>query len=509
MAGHVQGLADELIREPDAPLPTERDGRSLPALLRRFPEISVAVAGDVIYDAYLEGRAVRLSREGPVPVVGIEDRSDAAGGAANVAVNLAALGARVTFCSVIGDDPPGRRVLEILRSHGVAVGGVVVSPRRQTCAKRRVLAGGRMLLRFDEGTERPPASDEQARMQAAIVAAVAGSDAVLLSDYGTGVVTDELVASVVRARGGRPLVVAGRDPRRFRDARPAVCVPSFSEISPLLAPGATGQQRAAAVAAAADAILAETGADVAVVTLDRDGAMVLERGRPPGQVVGEVVPERCSAGAGDTFAAALTLATVAGADITTAAEIASAAAAVVVAKPGTATCGLAELRLGLLAVGKLVPDLDVLRALGERHRRERGRIVLANGCFDILHRGHAEMLEAARRVGDVLVVAVNGDAGVRRLKGPSRPVNTLADRIEVLAALSCVDHIVSFDEDEPLEVIRALRPDVLAKGGDYTEDKVPEAGLVRALGGRVQIFDLVPEHSTTRIIERVRLSVAG
>jgi rfaE bifunctional protein kinase chain/domain/rfaE bifunctional protein nucleotidyltransferase chain/domain len=482
-------------------------GPRVSALLERLPGLTVAVAGDVIYDAYLDGQATRLSREGPVPVVGIQEVSDAAGGAANVAVNLAALGARVTFCSVVGDDQPGRRVLDILRSHGVDVRGVVTSTRRQTCAKRRVLAGGRMLLRFDVGTERPPSADEQSRIQAAVVTAVAAADVVLLSDYGTGVVTDELVETVVRARGGRPLVVAGRDPRRFRTARPAVCVPSFSEISMLLSP-AVGEHRAGAVAAAADVILAETGADLAVVTLDSDGAVVLERGRRPRQVLTHAVPERSSAGAGDTFAAALTLATIAGADITTAAEVASAAAAIVVAKSGTATCGLAELRLELLAVGKVIPDLDVLRALGGRHRRERRRIILANGCFDILHRGHAELLDAARRLGDVLIVALNGDASVRRLKGPSRPVNTLADRIRVLAGLSCVDHIVAFDEDQPMGVIRALRPDVLVKGGDYTEDMVPEAELVRALGGGVHIIDLVPEHSTTRIIERVQMSVS-
>jgi D-beta-D-heptose 7-phosphate kinase / D-beta-D-heptose 1-phosphate adenosyltransferase len=478
-------------------------------LLRRLPELTIAVAGDVIYDAYLDGRAARLSREGPVPVVAIEDCSEAPGGAANVAVNLAALGAQVTFCSVIGDDHPGARVLEMLRSHGVAVGGLVQSPLRRTCAKRRVLAGGRMLLRFDEGTEGPTTPRERARMRASLAGAVAEADAVLLSDYGTGVLAEDLVQCVVRARGDRQLVVAGRDPRRFRDARPAICVPSFSEICPLLSPGFAEEDRAGAVAAAADVILAETGADAAVITLDRDGAMVIEDGSPPHQVFVDAVPERCSAGAGDTFAAALTLAAVAGADLVTAAEIASVAASIVVAKPSTAACGLAELRLRLLAAGKAIPDIDTLAALGERHREQRHRIVLANGCFDILHRGHVALLEAAKRLGDVLIVALNGDASVARLKGASRPVNALADRIAVLAALSCVDHIVAFDEDAPTALIRALRPDVLAKGGDYTEDTVPEGGLVRELGGRVQIVDVVPEYSTTRIIERVRLSVAG
>ncbi|MCW2952292.1 MAG: D-glycero-beta-D-manno-heptose 1-phosphate adenylyltransferase [Conexibacter sp.] len=476
------------------------------SLLRRFQSIAVAVVGDVIYDAYLDGPATRLCREGPVPVVAIADRREAAGGAANVAVNLAALGARVELFAVIGDDDAGACVLEIARRHGVGTDGVLVSSRRRTCAKLRVLAGGQILVRYDEGTETPPAPEEQQRLLRALAGGLARADAVVLSDYRAGVVTDRLIESVARHGRGVPLVVDGRDPRRFRAARPAICTPSFSEAAPLAGPSAlTAADRAGVIAASAERILAETGADVAVVTLDRDGAVVLEAGRPARRVVREAVPERSSAGAGDTFTAALALAAVAGTDPMTAAVVAAAAAEVVVAKRGTATCSPAELRLRLLPDRKLIADVDGLAEVGERHRREARRIVLANGCFDILHRGHVALLHGAKREGDVLVVAVNGDDSVRRVKGPSRPVNTLADRIEVLAALHCVDHIVAFDEDQPLDVIRALRPDVLVKGGDYTEESVPEAPLVRALGGRVQILELVPEHSTTRTIERVRV----
>jgi rfaE bifunctional protein nucleotidyltransferase chain/domain len=247
---------------------------------------------------------------------------------------------------------------------------------------------------------------------------------------------------------------------------------------------------------------------VVAVTLDRDGAVVLERGRPPRPVRVEPAVARCSAGAGDTFTAALTLALVAGTDAVTAARLAAEAARVVVVKPGTATCSLAELRLRMLPPGKLIADVARLAAEADRHRGEQRRIVLANGCFDILHPGHVALLDEAKRLGDILVVAVNGDASVRRLKGASRPVNNLADRIAVLAALSCVDHIIAFDGDRPVDVIRALRPDVLVKGGDYTAESVPEAALVRALGGHVRIVDLVPERSTTRIIERLALSGA-
>jgi rfaE bifunctional protein kinase chain/domain/rfaE bifunctional protein nucleotidyltransferase chain/domain len=476
----------------------------------RFSTIDVAVVGDLIYDAYLDGRATRVSREGPAPVVEVEERQEAAGGAANVAVNLAALGARVELYSVIGDDDAGARIVEIAREHGVGIDGVVVSETRRTCAKQRVLADGHMLVRFDEGTEAPPEPGEEARVHAAVGRGVRTANAVVVSDYGAGVVTDGLIDRVVRGMGDVPLVVDGHDPCRFRHARPAVSAPSFTEVAPLLAisPEAAGG-RAEAVAASGERILMHTGAEIAVVTLDRDGAVVLERGRRPRCVVTDAIRELCATGAGDTFTAALTLSLVAGTDAVSAASIAAAAAGVVVGKPGTSTCSLAELRRRLIPNGKLIPDAEQLACEADRHRLEGRRIALANGCFDILHCGHIAMLEEARRLGDVLVVAVNGDESVRRLKGPGRPVNTLAERIEVLGALACVDHIVPFDTDQPLELIRALRPDVLVKGGDYTEETVPEAALVRSLGGRVQIVDLVPERSTSRIIERARVPVGA
>jgi D-beta-D-heptose 7-phosphate kinase/D-beta-D-heptose 1-phosphate adenosyltransferase len=482
----------------------EGDDRDLSSLLRRFADASVAVIGDLIYDAYLDGVAARLSREAPVPVVAVRERREAAGGAANVAVNLAALGAQVRLFSVIGDDEAGTRLLAIADRHGVDVEGVVVSPRRVTCSKRRVLAEGQMIVRFDEGTEAPLEQSDERRLCRLAGEGLAPVDAVIVSDYGAGVLTDALLDRILARRKSVPLIVDARDPRRFRRARPDICTPNFDETAPMLAPETASADRVSAVMAASEQVLGATGAEVVVVTLDRDGAVVLERGRPPHRVYTDAVAERCATGAGDTLIAALAMATVAGADPATAAEIASAAAAVVVAKPGTATCSPSELRLRLLPGGKLIPDAARLAAEGERHRREGRRVALANGCFDILHRGHVALLNEAKSLADVLIVAVNADESVRRLKGSLRPVNRLADRVEVLAALSCVDHIVTFEEDRPTELIRALRPDLLVKGGDYTAETVPEAGLVRELGGRVHIVDHVPSHSTTRIVEQTR-----
>jgi D-beta-D-heptose 7-phosphate kinase/D-beta-D-heptose 1-phosphate adenosyltransferase len=428
-----------------------------------------------------------------------------------VAVNLAALGASVRLLSVVGTDDAAARVLDIARAHGVDTDEVLVSPRRRTPAKRRILADGHMLVRFDDGTEAPLERDEERRLAGLVARQTRDADAVIASDYGMGVITEAVAHSLVGVVGGPPLVVDAKDPGRFRSVHPTACTPNFDEAAALLGgfPRESAQDRAGAVSAAAVGILARSGAAIVAVTIDVDGAVVLERERPAHRVYADRVPERCSAGAGDTFTAALTLGLLACRDAGMAAEIAAAAAAVVVGKDGTATCSSAELRMKLLPGGKLIAGAAALATTGERHRREGRRIVLANGCFDILHRGHVALLNAAKTFGDVLVVAVNGDDSVRRLKGSSRPVNALADRIEVLAALSCVDHIVAFHDNQPVELIRALRPEVLVKGGDYTEAGVPEAALVRSLGGEVRVVDRIADRSTTGTLERLRAGPAG
>ena len=476
-------------------------------LLDAFAGLRVLVVGDVILDAYLDGRADDLSREAPVPVVSVRGRTEAPGGAANVAVNLASLGADVRLISVVGRDDAGQRLLELLGDFGVDLEGVVVSEGRSTVAKRRVLAEGQMLVRFDEGMRSPLAPDLEREVRSLLGAGVTSVDAVVVADYGAGVMTDGVIETLGSRSSGSspPIVVDAKEPRRYRRAHTFACTPNFDEACAALgALAAPGGDRGRAIAEGAQPLLNIAGVEIAAVTLDRDGAVLLERDRPPHRIYADPVPERCSAGAGDTFTAAFALGLAAGGDPAGAAEVAAAAAAVVVAKPGTATCSPAELRLRLLPGGKLVPDAARLAIEGERHRREGRRVVFTNGCFDILHRGHIALLNAAKELGDVLVVALNGDAGVRRLKGPERPINSLADRVEVLAALSCVDHLVTFDEDRPEELLRALRPDVVVKGGDYSAETVPEAPLVRALGAELRILDQVPARSTTRIVERLR-----
>jgi D-beta-D-heptose 7-phosphate kinase / D-beta-D-heptose 1-phosphate adenosyltransferase len=244
--------------------------------------------------------------------------------------------------------------------------------------------------------------------------------------------------------------------------------------------------------------------ELVALTLDQDGALVFQDGKPPLRTFTEPNPHTQAAGAGDTYVAAMTLALAAGGEAAAAAEIAAAAAAIVVAKDGTSCCTWQELKNRVAWRGHYNLALESLLPCLEEYRRRSQRVVLTNGCFDILHRGHITYLNQARALGDVLDVGVNSDESIRRLKGPERPITSLEDRMQVLAALGCVDHVIAFDEDTPHRLVKAIRPHIFVKGGDYTRDRLPEAALVEELGGRVEILPLVRERSTTRLISRIR-----
>jgi D-beta-D-heptose 7-phosphate kinase/D-beta-D-heptose 1-phosphate adenosyltransferase len=481
---------------------------SLSNTLNLFRGRGVLVLGDAMLDTYLDGQCDRLCPEGPVPVVARGRRRAAAGGAANAAVNARALEARVRFLSVAGADARAARLGRLLERAGVPAGDLLVAPGRRTLAKTRITAGGQLLLRLDEGSteEVPPACERD--LIDRLGRLWPDSEAVLVSDYGYGVLTGRVIQALgeLQRRDPRVLVVDSKRLAAFRDAGVTAVKPNYAEaVRQFGLPEAAGPARVALAAARGEAVLRATGARVAAVTLDADGAVVLERDRPPVRTRARPRPHCRAAGAGDTYAAALALALAAGADTPEAAELAAAAAAVVVARDGTSACGLSELRRRLAGGRKVAADLAELTARLEEHRRRGRRIVFTNGCFDILHSGHVGYLARARELGDVLVVGVNSDAGVRRLKGPERPVNCLEDRLAVLAALGCVDHLIAFEEDTPHALIRAVRPAVFVKGGDYTRDRLPEASLVEQLGGKVVILPLAAGRSTTGLIRRLRV----
>jgi D-beta-D-heptose 7-phosphate kinase / D-beta-D-heptose 1-phosphate adenosyltransferase len=486
--------------------------RSLSSLLANLADERIVVVGDAVLDAWLSGPADRLCREAPVPVVTVDRRVTAPGGAANTAANAAALGADVTFVSFVGEDDDAAALRAALAAHGVGDSALLEVPGRRTQAKRRILVDGQVLARFDEGDTGEPTEQVQQDLADALALALAAPDGgvdarvVLVADYGAGTLSVRVRErlSALRDEHDLLLVVDAHDVRSWRDVRPTAVTPNWQEAADLLGISAGVADRAACIEEHADALLAASGASVVVVTLDEDGAVLLEHDRPPYRAYTARVDRPAATGAGDSFAAAFTLALGAGADAITAVEIGVAAASVVVRERGTAVCDIAELQRSLGLVERALLTEAELAAAVAAHREAGRRIVFTNGCFDVLHRGHVAYLEQAKRLGDVLVLALNSDSSVRRLKGTDRPVNGAEDRAAVLAALSCVDHLAVFDEDSPRRLLELVRPDLYVKGGDYTPQMLPEAPLVEQLGGSVRILPYVEDRSTSGILERIR-----
>jgi D-beta-D-heptose 7-phosphate kinase/D-beta-D-heptose 1-phosphate adenosyltransferase len=485
----------------------------LAGIIDRMRGLRILVIGEAMLDSYLEGVAGRLCREAPVPIVDVATRTDAPGGAANTAVNLCALGAEVTLISVAGDDLEGAAVRAGLARAGVDTSRLLHDPARRTLAKHRVVASSQLLLRFDAGTTERVSPEIERALVERIESVAPSCDAIVLSDYGYGVVTPGMTRTLaaMQEHAAKTLVVDSRSLGTYRMLRPSAVKPNYDEATRMLGlPRVEGiDARAEQMAAHGDRLLELSGARMAAITLDADGALVFEREAPPYRTYARPARNSSAAGAGDTFVSALTAALAAGAGATMAAELASAAAAVVVAKDGTSACSADELHAYLTAGDKFVRDYPAFLKRIEFERGQGRRIVFTNGCFDILHRGHIAYLNRAKALGDLLVVGVNSDASVVRLKGPARPVNPLDDRVQVLAALSCVDHIVAFGEDTPERLIEGVRPHVFAKGGDYRRETLPEARLVEQLGGVVQILPYVEDRSTTSIIERIQSANGG
>jgi D-beta-D-heptose 7-phosphate kinase/D-beta-D-heptose 1-phosphate adenosyltransferase len=481
---------------------------ALGPLIQRFPSLSVLVIGEAMLDAYVHGTSGRLCREAPVPIVAVDGRIDVPGGAANAAVNARGLGARVSMLSVVGDDAEGEALRAALDARGVDRTNVLVDPARRTLAKHRVFAGAQMLVRFDAGTTSRVDRAHESALAQRLGSLFGAHDAVMVSDYGYGILTPRLIGLLgeLQARAPRVIVVDSKTLGAFRGIGVSAVKPNYDETLRLLGGrgAARGAARADVMTRYGPRLLEATGAQLAAVTLDTDGALFFERGRAPYRTYARPADHSRAAGAGDTFAGALALALAAGGDVAATAEIASAAAAVVVGKDGTAACSLAELRAYVAGDEKVAADLATLLARLEAARRGGKRIVLTNGCFDILHSGHIGYLNAAKTLGDVLVVGVNTDAGVRRLKGAARPINTLDERAAVLAGLSAVDHVVAFDEDTAVELCAAVRPHIFVKGGDYTRERLPEAVVVEAQGGEVRLLPFLRDRSTSSIIERLR-----
>ena len=475
-----------------------------------FSKAKILCLGDLMLDRFAYCDTERISPEAPVPVLLLKRVQSMLGGAGNVARNVVALGGRAILMGLLGSDQAGAEIRALIAATPGLIDGHVASARRPTICKTRYLAGHQQIVRVDEESVHALEDSEKAALVAETERAVAEVDAVILSDYAKGVLGPEVAsAAIARARqAGIPVFV---DPKTddFSRYRGATCIsPNQKELAAAarMPVGSDNEVIAAAQKvmreAEAEAILA-TRSEKGMVLVEASGAVHLEAARA--REVYDV------SGAGDTVMAVLALAKATGYGLAQAMRLANSAAGIVVGKLGTATVELDEL---MLELARDVRDrewhhakhfsLTEAETLVRRWKSRGLEVGFTNGCFDIVHAGHVSLLAAARAECDRLVVALNTDPGVRRLKGPERPVNSLADRSAVLAAVESVDAVISFDEETPIELIRRLRPDVLVKGGDYTIEGAVGADLVQSWGGRVVLVDLVEGRSTTRLIEAIR-----
>jgi D-beta-D-heptose 7-phosphate kinase/D-beta-D-heptose 1-phosphate adenosyltransferase len=482
--------------------------RPLPQVLASLGAPPVVVVGDVLLDRYETGVVERISPEAPVPVLRVESETERLGGAASVATFTAVLGAPTTLVGVAGEDEPARKVRAIAKELGIALELVAVSGRR-TGVKTRHLARthsfAQQVLRVDAETVSPVDGAAEAAMTERLGRVVPRAKAILLSDYGKGALTPTLLRSLIDAgrRAKVPVVVDPKGVRYERYRGATVLTPNRSETLE-----ATGVRvvDAASAERAATALVRDVGLDAALITLDRDG-MYLKVGDAPGAMIPTTPREVFDVtGAGDMVAAVLAVALAGGASLAEAAALANVAAGLEVERVGVVPVTREEIAARLAtgldaAQQKHVPRAEAA-AFAARHRAAGRRVVFTNGCFDVLHAGHVRFLAAARAEGDVLVLGLNADASVRRLKGDGRPVNAEADRIEVLAALATVDAVVVFDEDTPLRLIEDVQPDVLAKGADWADKGVVGRDVVEARGGRVVLIPLHPGRSTTETLRR-------
>ena len=467
-----------------------------------FSKAKVLVVGDLMLDRYWYGDTSRISPEAPVPVVHVGDTEERPGGAGNVALNICSLGAGARVIGLTGDDEAARSLEQCLAPHGVDCDFEKL-PGYHTVTKLRILSRHQQLIRmdFEDGFCGYDPQGLLARYQQSLAAV----DVVVLSDYGKGSLQaiEQLIALAVAAN--KPVVIdpKGTDFTRYRGA--TLLTPNLSEFEAVVGKCADD----AAIEQKGEQLRRELGLQALLITRSERGMSLIREDHPALHIPTRAREVFDVTGAGDTVISVMAAAMAADDDLPDAMQLANLAAGIVVGKLGTATVTVIELQRAVReqdVVQRGVVSEEHLLELVHEAKLHDETVVMTNGCFDILHLGHVQYLQQARELGDRLIVAVNDDASVTRLKGPERPVNTQAHRMQVLAALDCVDWVVGFDEDTPTRLICRVLPDILVKGGDNEPDKIPGGECVREAGGKVQVMGYVENVSTTGIIGSIRAS---
>ncbi|HPX61158.1 MAG TPA: D-glycero-beta-D-manno-heptose-7-phosphate kinase [Deltaproteobacteria bacterium] len=482
------------------------DRKTIESVFSHVSGLRCLVIGDLMLDEYLWGRAERISPEAPVQVVDVVREELRLGGAGNVVNNLVALGAQVSVCSVIGDDQNGRALLDAFEGLGVGTDAIMRDNSRRTSRKTRVLASNQQIVRIDRESRDAPHAEIEEQLCSWIAANASGFNVILLSDYLKGVLTPTMIAHVVGVARplGIPVLVdpKGTDYVRYNGA--SLLTPNRKEAeaaSGIVIRDSDSLSRAAAV------IMEKTGVENLLITRSEEGMSLFTADGATTHIPTVAREVFDVSGAGDTVLASLAVGIASGMGMAEAARLANIAAGIAVGKVGTSTVTPSEI-INSVAMShsdsdSKIKNRDVLAALIAAEKQRGRRVVFTNGCFDLLHAGHVKYLQKARQLGDLLVLGLNSDASVRRLKGPKRPLIGEEERAHILAALDCIDYVVLFDEDTPLELIKLIKPHILAKGGDYTADTVVGRELVESCGGRVELVSFVDGKSTTNIIERI------
>lgn len=477
-----------------------------------FSDIEILVIGDIMLDRYLWGKVGRISPEAPVPVVRVERTTETLGGAGNVALNLVSLGCRATVVGLCGNDSTARALRDLLARKGIA-DRLVVDEERPTITKTRIMAQKQQMLRLDEEDNHALGAQAAEKIRTEMLEALHGCRAVILSDYGKGLFAcDAFVQEIIHAarRQGKPVLVdpKGFDWQRYRSADGVT--PNTTELEAVA--GGCLEATEDRLIASARTIRSRFDLSWLLVTRGPQGMCLID---PDDRIV--LIPAQARevydvSGAGDTVIATLSAGLSAGLPLAEAARTANLAAGIVVGKLGTQPILWSELSTALKYSGlrKNYPysaakmsALDAAVARVKEWKSSGTRVVFTNGCFDLLHPGHISLLYQARALGDRLVVGLNTDASIRRLKGSGRPILSEQDRAAMLSALECVDLVVHFDQDTPVQLIQAIRPDILVKGSDYTLDRVVGREIVESYGGCVKLVDLVQGYSTTGLTQRV------
>jgi D-beta-D-heptose 7-phosphate kinase/D-beta-D-heptose 1-phosphate adenosyltransferase len=478
-----------------------------PALMK-FIGTPILVVGDLMIDEYLWGHIERISLEAPVQVVDIVKEECMLGGSGNVVKNLVSLGAKVYISSVIDEKETGKLILSELKRLGVAIDGLFKDKNKISSKKTRVLSFDKyqQILRIDRETNYPISQKNEKNILNYIKSNIESFKVVILSDYMKGVLTDNLLKDIIDFMNASKIPVIidpkGKDFTKYRNA--TLITPNKKEVETVLDMKITDE---AALRIAGKKLLSKLNVEAILITLGKDGMSLFEKDNLITHIPAEEKEVYDITGAGDTVISVVGLGLASGLAIKKAIEIANLAAGITVGKIGTATVTIQEIisytfQRNIFFNNKIL-NLPALTAIVEEERKNGSRIVFTNGCFDILHAGHTYLLQRAKMLGDVLIVGLNSDKSVKRLKGNNRPIIPIKERAAILSSLTYVNYIIVFEEDTPIELIKNIKPDILVKGNDYTIEDVIGRDIVESYGGRVELIKLIEGVSTSSIIDRI------